>query len=137
MQNTYTQTGVKYNGPLCCLSFHQLISCSIASSGCTVVCLSLLTHLTHSCTSVNLLQIPACCGLIPSPGRYLLLLRWCVLNSPLTLAVTSVVMYWLCDQHLLPGFLILNKPELRYKLRHPFRHQKVFQQKFSFCLICR
>lgn len=66
-----------------------------------------------------------------------LLLRWCVLNSPLTLAVTSVVMYWLCDQHLLPGFLILNKPELRYKLRHPFRHQKVFQQKFSFCLICR
>lgn len=114
LQNIYNQTEVKYNGPLCCLSFHQLISFSIASSGCTVVCLSLLTHLTHSCTSVNLLQIPTCCGLIPSPGRYVAPAEVvCVLNSPVTLAVTSVVMYCLCDQHLLPGFLILNKPELR------------------------
>lgn len=119
------------------LCLHQLISFSSASSGFTV-CHSPFTHLTHSCTSLSLLQFPACCGLIPSPGRYLTPAEvLCVLNSPLTPAVTSVVMSCLCEQHPLSGFLILNKPKFRYKLRHPFRHQKLFQQKFSFCFICR
>lgn len=46
--NIYTETGVKYNGALSCLSFHQSISFSNASSGVTVVCHSPFTHLTHS-----------------------------------------------------------------------------------------
>lgn len=133
--NICTETGVKYNGALCCLSSHQSISFSNASSRFTVMCYPLFTHLTLSCTSINLLQIPASCGLFPSPGRYLAPAEvFCVLNSPLTLAVTSVVMSCLCDQHLLPSFLFLNKPKLRYKPRHPFR-PKIPSKKFPLCLI--
>lgn len=135
--NICTKTGVKYNGALCCLSFHQSISFSNASSRFTVVCHPLFTHLTHSCTSVNLLEIPTCCGLVPSPGRYSAPAKvFCVLNSPPTLAVTSVVMSCLCDQRLLSSFLFLKKPKLRYKLRHPFR-PKIPSTKFPFCLIFR
>lgn len=102
------------------------------------LCVIHLLPISPTHTSVDLLQIPTCCGLMPSPGRYLAPAEVvCVLNSSLSLPVTSVVMSCCCEQHLLSSFLFLNKPRLRFKPRDPFGHQKLLRQKYSFCLICR
>lgn len=88
----------------------------------SVICQPLLTHLTHSSTSVIMLEILTCCGFIPSAGRYLAPAEVvCVLNSLLDLVVTSAVVSCLCEQHLLSGFLFRNKPKLRYEPERIYR----------------
>jgi len=96
----------------------------------------LQSYVSHcSPSSVILLHILTCRGLVPSPGRCLAPAGvLCVLSSLLTLLETSAVMPCLCEQRLLSGFLFLNKPKLRYEPDHIFRPNKSFDKNFHFVL---
>lgn len=140
IENICIKIKVKYNGALWCLSFYHSAFCN-APSRFTVVCIH---YWPISPTSVILLQTLTCTGLIPSPGWWTAPAEVsCVQKRLLALVGTSAVRSRLCQQHLLSGFLFLNKPNLNVFLEQKsnlmtkisvlFCKQILFKKRFCLC----